>query len=247
MSAATPNHTRRWGIVAAVLYWGLGVACAAALLKWGMQPGELVPNDGQLTRVRASGLIYGDERLAQVVAVPREGLAAVQFWMLAHRRDAEGNVVLRVAALDAPEQPLAIIAIPLHDLPTQPPVTFPLPPFNRATTPSLLLTLEAPALDRDHAPAVLGAGNLYGSGLLLVNGQPRNGEDLAFRLFSRPIQADRLLPLSRLAGGRPGLFGWPPLYLLLMTGLLWVGAWAMSCLVTLVAREAALPQALRTR
>jgi hypothetical protein len=161
-----PSSMSRWSAAAALLYWLLGIACAALLLRWAAQPGPLAPSDGQLTRQRASGLIYGEERLAQVVAVPRDGLAAVQFWMLVHRRDEPGNVVLRVAALDAPEMPLAIIAIPLRDMPAAPPVTFPLPPFDRATTPSLLLTLEAPELDRDHAPSVLGADNLYGSGLI---------------------------------------------------------------------------------
>jgi hypothetical protein len=231
-----PSSMSRWSAAAALLYWLLGIACAALLLRWAAQPGPLAPSDGQLTRQRASGLIYGEERLAQVVAVPRDGLAAVQFWMLVHRRDEPGNVVLRVAALDAPEMPLAIIAIPLRDMPAAPPVTFPLPPFDRATTPSLLLTLEAPELDRDHAPSVLGADNLYGSGLLMVNGRPRNSEDLAFQLLSRPLQGDRLLPLSRLASGRPGPFGWPPLYLLLPIAVLWVGAWAVGWLVGAVAR-----------
>lgn len=241
MKPPQPPRLSRWRIVAALLYWLLGVGVAVALVRWASVPAAMVPRDGQLTRARASGVIYGGERLAQVVAVPRDGLVAVQFWMLAHQRDSAGSVVLRVAALDTPDLPLAIIAIPLRDLPPQPPVTFPLPQFNPATTPSLLLTLEAPKLDRSHAPSVLGAGNLYGNGLLLVNGQPRSGEDLAFRLFSRSLQADQLLPLSRLALGRPGPFGWPPLYLLLAVALLWVGAWAIGWLVCVVAQSRVSP------
>ena len=105
------SSTSRWSAAAALLYWLAGIVCAVLVLRWAAQPGPLTPSDGQLTRQRSSGLIYGEERLAQVVAVPRDGLAAVRFWMLAHRRDAPGNVVLRVDGEDEQAAADAVAAL----------------------------------------------------------------------------------------------------------------------------------------
>jgi hypothetical protein len=220
--------SRILAILAALLYWGLGVAGILTLLPWAMLPTAPFPTEGQTVLARASGLIYGEERIGQVVAVPRDGLVAIQFWLLAHRRDSSNLVILRVANPAAPEQPLARIGIPLRDLPANGPTTFPLPSFDQARTPILILILEAPDLDRDHAPAVLGADNLYGGGMLLANGAPRNGQDLAFQLFARKLQGDQLVPLSHLSSGRPTPFDQPELYLVGLWATAWVGVWALG-------------------
>src|SRR5262245_20486868 len=214
-------------VLLSLLYWALGILGVLLVARWASAPDPLMAQEGQVTRARATGVVYGKERLGQIVEVPRDGLAAVQFWLLAHRRDSDGAVILRVTAPEDPDHPLALVTLPLRDLPEQPPVTFKLPPFDSIRTPALELTLEAPDLDRAHAVSVLGAGNFYGGGMLMVNGKPRPNEDLAFQLWGQPLHGDTLVPLTRMAMGRPWLFGQPLLYLTLLWLVLWAYGWLL--------------------
>jgi hypothetical protein len=209
-----------------LLYWALGALCALMAARWAEAHGPLVVEASQLVRARATGVIYGEQRLGQIVEVPRNGLAAARFWLLAHRRGG-GALVLHVAAPGDPARDLARVELPMSELPAQPPVTFALPTFDPARTPVLLLTLEAPELDRAQALSVLGADNFYGGGTLLVNDAPRPAEDLSFQLLSRRLQGDQLLPLTRLSLGRPGISGRPGLYVALLVLVAWACLWML--------------------
>ncbi len=202
------------------LYWLIGCISASLAGNWANTELTNYPIVTQGQRVRSSGLIYGEQRLSQIIAVPQEGMTAVQFWLLAHQRRS-GEVILRITTPQQRTTTIAEVHIPLADLPLRPPVTFALPHLTAATTPVVLFTLEAPALDRAHAITVFGGDNSYGQGMLLINGSARPHEDLAFTTLANSYQGDQLFPFSRIAQNRPGIFGQPGLY----AALLCVGVW----------------------
>lgn len=221
------SRAERKRYLASLIYWTLGLVGFVFAAAWARTPAALYAVGEQTERSHLAGVIYGDQRLSQIVEVPREGIAAVQFWLLAHQPSDNGSIVLRVSTPAAPDHDLAQVSLRLSDLPPQPPVSFRLPAFDRTSTPALLLTLEAPELDRAHAISVLGGGNRYGRGTLLVNEAPHVGEDLAFRLFALRTHGDTFLPLTRLASERPGIFGQTWLYVAVVWAVLWAYGWMM--------------------
>ena len=221
------SRVERNRYLASLIYWTLGLVGLVFAAAWTRTPAVLYPVQEQTERSQLTGVIYGDQRLSQIVEVPREGIVAVQFWLLTHQPSDNGTIVLRVSTPAAPERDLAQVSLRTSNLPQLPPVSFRLPTFNRVSTPMLVLTLEAPDLDRAHAVSVLGSGNRYGRGTLLIDGAPRIGEDLAFRLFALRTYGDSLLPLTRLASERPGIFGQPWLYVAAMWAVLWAYGWVM--------------------
>lgn len=218
----------------ALLYWIAALLSAALVGVWANVPLPLQTVAVQDQRVRAAALVYGDQSVSQVVAVPRSGLSAIAFWLLNHQRDAPGTITLRVTTPEQPADTLALVSLPFAALPTQQPVRFDLPTFTQAATPVLVFTLQSTDLDRAHALSVLGGDNTYGQGLMLVNGTMRPAEDLAFRAFVGERQGDTILPLSRMAQGRPGLFGQPAFY----ATIVWIGLWAYLWAALLLLRWA---------
>ncbi|HEX9440159.1 MAG TPA: hypothetical protein VF909_10770, partial [Roseiflexaceae bacterium] len=59
-----------------------------------------------------------------------------------------------------------------------------------------------------------------GRGLMVRDGQQIPRSDLAFETLYRARLLDRVFPITTIAYGRPGIFGWPPLYALLVYGAL---------------------------
>lgn len=212
------------------IYWILGCIGAGLAGNWANTELANYPIVTQSERVRSSGLIYGEQRLGQIIAVPREGMTAIQFWLLAHQRDS-GELILRITTPKQPDITLAEIHVPVADLPARPPVTFALPHLTASETPVILFTLEAPALDRAHAITVFGGDNTYGQGTMLINGSARPHEDLAFATLANSYQGDQLLPFSRIAQNRPGIFGQPGFYAVLLWLGIWTYLWAAIYLV----------------
>ena len=80
----------------------------------------------------------------------------------------------------------------------------------------------------------LGSSNRYSNGLVVYDGHERPREDLAFAALYRGTRIDELLPVTQIATARPGIFGWPPLYALLVWSMLWAaGSLLMSLIRTL--------------
>ena len=67
------------------------------------------------------------------------------------------------------------------------------------------------------------AGNVMGAATWVnMVVLPKGGKetDLAFELLYRSSWFDRALPITQIARSRPGIFGWPPLYALLVYAML---------------------------
>jgi hypothetical protein len=82
-------------------------------------------------------------------------------------------------------------------------------------TATLLLELSTPQLPPGEVIEVLGGPDSYPAGSAYYYAQPQSAVDLAFATTYRLRPVDIVWPISRMAAGRPGLFAWPPLYLLL--------------------------------
>ena len=85
---------------------------------------------------------------------------------------------------------------------------------------SLAFWLAAPEAQPGYAVTVLGATQeAYAAGAAVFDGRPapHGVRDLAFRLYYQTGTWEGLaVLLARQADGRPGVFGWPPLYLALL-------------------------------
>ncbi len=94
------------------------------------------------------------------------------------------------------------------------PLTFDFP--TQLVTTTLRIDLEAPDLPPEAWITVMAGPDTYADGELFADGKARPAADLAFQPVYRSRWLDALLPISRVAHGKPGLLGWPQLYVLLV-------------------------------
>jgi hypothetical protein len=78
--------------------------------------------------------------------------------------------------------------------------------------------------------ALATSGAPYAQGTALVDETSNPATDLAFALLYARTWADYLWPVSTMAAGREGAFGWPPTYLLVPYGYLLLTAFALRML-----------------
>jgi hypothetical protein len=78
--------------------------------------------------------------------------------------------------------------------------------------------------------ALATSGTPYASGTALIDETSNPATDLAFTLLYARTWADYLWPVSEMAAGREGVFGWPPMYLLVPYGYLLLMAFAFRML-----------------
>jgi hypothetical protein len=168
--------------------------------------------DSQDERIRASAYLYGEQKISQIVQVPRDGLMGLDIWLLSHKLPEEGELIVHLTQPDKVDLEIRQITIPFAEIPDQQPLHISFPEIAVTTAPVVKITLEAPILTRAQAFSVLGGDNNYSHGMLLLNDRPRPQEDLSFRLYSQNRVGDEFLPVSRFADERPGIFGQPGFY-----------------------------------
>lgn len=193
-------------------YW-LVVAIVAACV-WVLAGVELSLNvtDSQEQRIRASAYLYGEQKVSQIVRVPRDGLVGIDLWLLSHKLPARGELLVSITMPDQDDEELNLLAIPFAEISNQQPLHIRFSEILPTTAPVVQITLEAPSLTRAQAFSVFGADNSYSYGMMVINDQPRPQEDLSFRLYSQQLLGDQFLPVSRFASERPGIFGQPGFY-----------------------------------
>jgi hypothetical protein len=181
---------------------------------------------GRLNRERSFGQTF--------VAPPGE-LVAVRVLLFAdpHGRDDPVTLRLRYADGDLPD--LALATLPLRRVGRSDWTTFEIPSLTLSLTAALRLDLAVPTLPATDWVTVMAGRDTYPDGTLLVDGRLRPMADLAFQPVYRHRWLDGLLPITRMAQGKPGALGWPPLYALLVYGCgvavvrlilgLWHGMW----------------------
>jgi hypothetical protein len=170
--------------------------------------------------------VHREQRLTQSFVVEHDRLAGVQLSLYTsglQRDKVDEPVIVRLRTTLRPSPPLAEAQLPLGALNPRGPTAFffePMPfspvfPADVLST-TLYLEVEAPTLAAGSGLMIAGTSNNYHDGVLRVGERRLTRYDMAFTPIYTPLLGDRLLPLSRLAMGKPGLLGWPPFYVLLL-------------------------------
>lgn len=153
----------------------------------------------------------------QTFVVDRPSLAGVRVLLFGPMLEGDDMLTLRLHYPDSVLPDLAAVTLPVRELSRQGMTMFAFEPLRvhrspYTTTTTLKLTLEAPILAPEEGVSVIAGPDTYGDGMLFINDRPRPFADLAFQPVYRAHWIDPVLPVSRLADGKPGLLGWPPLY-----------------------------------
>ena len=166
------------------------------------------------------GRLNRDHTYGQTFAVERDDLVAIRVLLFANPTDRDDQVTLRLRFADGAMRELAVAQLPIRALAGRKMATFSIRPltFNfpaHVLTARLRLDLEAPTLAPTEWITVIGGPDTYPEGTLFVNGVPRSSADLAFQPIYQRRWFDTLLPISRMAHGKPGILGRPQLYAVL--------------------------------
>ncbi len=186
-----------------------------------------VVGTGPAQRNLVLGKLDQQHSFGQVFVAEQLYLSGIRVLLVPPPGEREDLVTLRLRVYTEGLPDLAVVSLPVHALARQGMTTFAFEPLRLRMTPhpvttTLQLTLEAPTLPPAYGITVIAGADSYAGGHLLVNGVARTQFDLAFQPLYQQRWLDRLLPISRLAEGRPGLLGWPPFYALLVYGYLYV-------------------------
>jgi hypothetical protein len=199
----------------AVLAWvGLLLVCASSSFT--------IDHPGRAPTQRnwVYGRLSREHTYGQTFVVDRDELVAVRVLLLASPGAGDESVTLRLSYAGSALPDLAVVTMPLQALARHEMTSFMFPPITPAFPPSevtttLRIDLEAPTLAPADWVAVIAGPDTYPNGELFADGSARPGVDLAFQPVYRRRWFDALLPITRMAHGKPGLLGWPPFYALL--------------------------------
>lgn len=211
------------GLLARALVF-LALAAGLVLVLWASTVEELVRGPAQTERSWIAGQVFEGRQLGQSAKLRLEYLAAIRVWLLPPLAPGEGRLALQVR-LAEPGAELGTVETAVADLSSSGPTTFWLPSLRARgygiyDLVGVQLLLDARDVSRAEAASLAAGPNIYRDGALLIDGRPLPRADMAFETLYRTTLADRVLPISRIAAGRPGLLGWPPLYALVAYALL---------------------------
>jgi len=178
------------------------------------------PGRAPIQRNWVYGRLSREHTYGQTFVVDRDELVAVRVLLLASPGAGDESVTLRLSYAGSALPDLAVVTLPLRALARHEMTSFMFPPITPAFPPSEMTTtlridLEAPTLAPADWVAVIAGPDTYSNGELFADGSARSGADLAFQPVYRGRWFDVLLPITRMAHGKPGLLGWPPFYALM--------------------------------
>ncbi len=182
-----------------------------------------VPGQGAPAGNQEIGLLYRDHSFGQTFVAEYSQLTAIRVRLLPMSPDLSEPVTLRLRHFAAGTPDLVVVSMPIDAITPMEMTTFSfssllLSSGTLTITPTLELLLETPTLPPAEGVTAIAGPDTYPYGALLVNGEQREGLDLAFQPVYLRRWFDMLLPVSHMAAGKPGILGWPPFYALLVYG-----------------------------
>jgi hypothetical protein len=203
-----------------LLWIVLGALLLLAAGSWTLdRPGAAAGSREQVIEILVAG-----GSLGQTITTEAPGLNQVRFWLRpdpqAPPSDPQTPLRLNIYYADFAGPALQRVEQPLSARTSDGAVDFRFPPLRAPSNPyvltaTLLLELSTPQLPPGEVIEVLGGPDSYPAGSAYYYAQPQPAVDLAFATTYRVRPVDIVWPISHMAAGRPGLFAWPPLYLLL--------------------------------
>jgi hypothetical protein len=170
--------------------------------------------------------VHAGQTLSQSFVVRQDRLIGVRLPLFTsglRREHGDEPVIVRLRSSLRPGPDLAVAQMALRELNPKGPTDFFFDGFAfsptfpaRVVSTTLYLVVEAPTLEAGSGLMIAGTSGNYHEGVLRVAGKRLTRYDLAFTPIYGPLLGDGLLPLSRLAHDKPGVLGWPPLYVLLL-------------------------------
>jgi hypothetical protein len=181
-------------------------------------PGQGVPDGNQ-----EIGPLYRSHSFGQTFVAEYSQLTAIRVRLVPVVPELAEPIILRLRRHAAGTPDLVVVSMPIHDISPMEMTTFSFAPLSLGSgispiTPTLELLLETPTLRPAEGVTGLGGLDTYPDGVLLINDEQREALDLTFQPIYLRRWFDALLPISRMAAGKPGILGWPPFYALLVYG-----------------------------
>ena len=231
MSLSRISMDRRW-LSRGIAFLLLVGAC---LVFWLASSSDPRVGPSQNDRSWVAGYLTDHHSFGQIMRLPLERLIGIRVWLCKPVTPNSGVIVLQLRKLED-KRVLATSELPVSGLTTCGPITFRLSPitFDPVTDGeqvAVMLTLETHDVSLTNRVSVIAGQNQYGNGLLLRDNQQIPLADLSFTTLYASSRFDHIVPITDIAQSKPGIFGWAPLYALLMYGLLIALAFVFHALV----------------
>ncbi|NOK60594.1 MAG: hypothetical protein GFH27_549297n193 [Chloroflexi bacterium AL-W] len=178
----------------------------------------------QLERNWPAATLYDQHQTAQLLRFEPTDVIGIRLWLLNHADNPEGTIFVRLRPLNQDED-IAVAQRSVTELSPQSATSFYFTPLQSETligNPAdvIELRIETEGVSPLQAISIIGGGNRYGQGVMIHDGVQIARADLAFDVLYETRWMDRVLPITNIARSRPGIFGWPPFYALLVYSLI---------------------------
>lgn len=211
----------------------LGLAGAALILLLSMISYEVrgkpfASADGPVARIDAQHAVI------QRMAIETIGLRGFEIKFIPQERVEPLTLTLRLQVADSGLPDLARVDHMLSPALTTPlrfdfpALTTRLAPY--AITSTLDIIIEASSLSATTNLALIGGSAAISTGSLQVGAEQSSSIALSITPLYQRRLFDLIWPISAMASGRPGIFGWPPLYPLVVYGYLLSLSYAAAAL-----------------
>ncbi len=190
---------------------------------------------GQTVRNWPAGQLDDQHQFGQRALLRLDDLVGVRLWLVRPIVPGAGTIVLRLrpatGGTDLAVGQLAVSELTLHGPSVFRFATIRTDPLTADQSVPIELVLETHGVDRASAVSVMAGPDRYKNGTILQDGREVAPADLAFEPLYQASWFDRILPVTRIAQARPGLFGWPPLYAFLLWAVLCSCVWFMGSVI----------------
>jgi hypothetical protein len=199
------------------LFVPLGTLIAFVAIIWISLERFAFPAVAQPISSEPAGEIFGDRVVGQRFESPYPGLNRIDVLLATYDRVNSQPVIFRLHAVGAAEEPVHQETFSASDVQNNAFRTFSFPAQKDSQGKAYLFTLESPtSTEWDAITAWKNAADSFSEGEIIVENDPGRG-DLAFVAHYDPSPfAVGGYFLERLAKDKPGLWGVPAFYLLLM-------------------------------
>lgn len=219
MNSRRTPRLKPWTWLIALLFLGL------ALVFWAARAEGVSIGPSQLDSTQASWQVYDGSTIGQVLRIEPARLVGLRLWLGSTTEHVNGMLSAQLYSFEH-KRDVAAATVPLNTLRAEQAFDIRFSKIDVENWPAdVPLTVELRVSTEgvpESAPITFyGSNNRYANGSVVLDGEQRPSNDLAFATLYPGTWLDRFLPITTIAAFRPGIFGWPPLYGMLAWLVLW--------------------------